>query len=305
MKTRTRCICALLVGVALPGVPLRSNAQTSAPQVQVATASAHVRSGAGTGYPLVATVLRGTVLGVLGSEGDWVLVSLPPGTSASATSGYINAAAVRPLGDASVPAPTSAPAARRPAPAEPPPTPAPVPTYPPPVEYPPQPQTQPKQHGTSRSRYTLSAGYGNSYGGLGLELATPSNRDMSFHIGGGYFPMKSVDPNAENMLMGAAGVRLYLDGIAVRSRSYLDLQFGMLGGEYNRTDYYQNGVLVARAATQQALYGPSMLLGRDIALGGGNLMFRIAGGGSYNLAKVEWKPLKWLWALDIGLTAKL
>ena len=152
----------------------------------------------------------------------------------------------------------------------------------------------------------ISFGYGNSYGGLGVDLGTNISSKVTLHIGVGWFPLSIVYDGADDMFLIAGGARIFFSELNIRSRAYLDVQFGMLGGEYNETSLYIGGSLVSQTKKQQALYGPSILLGIEGFWGQGNIGGRIAGGVSYNLAEIEWTDdFKFLGALDIGLVFRL
>lgn len=158
--------------------------------------------------------------------------------------------------------------------------------------------------GSPAGRPTFSLGYGNSFGGLGGEFASPSASGVSFHVGVGYFPLSMMQSGAKDIILVSGGVRIYTDAATERSRSYVDLQFGMLGGEYYSSSYYYNGSLIAGGSEQKILYGPSVLAGRDFGMGS-NVALRLAVGGSYNLAKIDWAKFTWVWALDLGLVLRI
>jgi hypothetical protein len=62
-------------------------------RVEVTTEAAHIRSGAGSEHPVVASAPRGTVLAILGRDGDWLLVELPIGLAGIVKTGYLHIAA--------------------------------------------------------------------------------------------------------------------------------------------------------------------------------------------------------------------
>jgi hypothetical protein len=160
----------------------------------------------------------------------------------------------------------------------------------------------PQRHETATA---IAFGYGNSFGGLGANLATYISPTSALHIGGGWFPLSKVHEGAEDMFLVAGGARIFFAGPEDKSRTYLDLQFGMLGGEYKEFSQYQGGTLISRSKKQQVLYGPTVLFGTEVFWGEGKVGGRISGGGSYNLAKIDWTEVKFLWALDVGLVFKL
>jgi hypothetical protein len=152
-----------------------------------------------------------------------------------------------------------------------------------------------------RTTPVISLGYGNSFGGLGANLSAYVSPTLALHIGGGWFPLSKIKEGAADMFLAAGGARVFFSGPEKTSRGYMDIQFGMLGGEYRETSLSYGGVIISTTKKQQALYGPSVLFGTEAFWGDGTIGGRIAGGGSYNLAKVDWTEVKFLWALDVGL----
>jgi hypothetical protein len=151
----------------------------------------------------------------------------------------------------------------------------------------------------------ISIGYGNGYGGLGINLGFNASLFTELHIGVGWFPLSILDIGAEDMFLALGGAKFFFTDPSTKARTYLDFQFGMIGGEYNEESIYQGGILISTTKKQQTLYGPSVLLGRERFWGKGNIGCRIALGGSYNLAKVEWKKIEFMWAADIGIIFRL
>jgi len=122
------------------------------------------------------------------------------------------------------------------------------------------------------------------------------------HAGGGYFPLSKIYSNAKDMFMVAGGIKIYFNKKSP-ARFFLDSQFGMLGGEYKETTTY-SGRTTTSNKEQQALYGPGALLGGEIFLGDGAFGLLFAGGASYNLAKITWKEIGVVGALDLGLAVR-
>jgi len=146
----------------------------------------------------------------------------------------------------------------------------------------------------------LAFGYGNSFGGFGLAIQGDVSESVALHAGGGYFPMSTIEKGAKDMFMVSGGMKVFFSPRQENTRFYLDLQFGMLGGEYHKTTIY-SGFSTSTTEEQQALYGPSALLGGQLFFGGGQIGLVFAGGASYNLADVKWMDIKLLGALDLGL----
>ena len=148
----------------------------------------------------------------------------------------------------------------------------------------------------------ISFGYGNSFGGFGASLQGELSENISVHAGGGYFPLSKIYSNAKDMFMVAGGIKVYFNKKSP-ARFFLDSQFGMLGGEYKETTAY-SGRTTTSSKEQQALYGPSALIGGEIFLGDGAFGLLFAGGVSYNLAEITWKEIKVVGALDLGLAVR-
>ena len=148
----------------------------------------------------------------------------------------------------------------------------------------------------------ISFGYGNSFGGFGASLQGELSENISVHAGGGYFPLSKIYSNAKDMFMVAGGIKVYFNKKSP-ARFLLDSQFGMLGGEYKETTAY-SGRTTTSSKEQQALYGPSALIGGEIFLGDGAFGLLFAGGVSYNLAEITWKEIKVVGALDLGLAVR-
>ena len=98
--------------------------------------------------------------------------------------------------------------------------------------------------------FSVAAGAGNSYGGLGLSLQylTQGRLKLGIHGGAGYFPL------AGQAYLFTGGLKLYFWDYL-----YTDLQFGRFGA-YQKTYYdYYNGYTYENGT----LYGPSILMGYD------------------------------------------
>jgi hypothetical protein len=164
--------------------------------------------------------------------------------------------------------------------------------------------TSASQSQEAKTEYSthISIGYGNSFGGFGLCVQGDISEYMALHAGGGYFPLSKVYSNAKDMFMASGGAKVYLMKKSA-TRFFLDVQFGMLGGEYNETtEYLASSTRYTKG--QKALYGPTALLGLEIFLGNGAFGFVFAGGASYNLAEIEWKEVKVLGAIDLGIVIR-
>jgi hypothetical protein len=148
----------------------------------------------------------------------------------------------------------------------------------------------------------VSIGYGNSFGGFGLCVQGDISEYGAIHVGGGYFPLSKVESNAKDMFMVSGGLKGYFTK-KTATRIFVDMQFGMLGGEYHETIEFV-GSSTRYTKEQKTLYGPTALLGLEIFLGNDAFGFVFAGGASYNLAEIEWKEVKVLGALDLGVAIR-
>lgn len=107
---------------------------------------------------------------------------------------------------------------------------------------------EPKQQSIKKkqkeSYFSVGAGWGNSFGGVGLKLQFVINGKIGLHAGGGYF-------NDEILYSG--GVQFYF-----WNRMYFDAQYGAFGTQEiwefsNYNSYYESKLLI----------GPSLLFGYD------------------------------------------
>jgi hypothetical protein len=122
--------------------------------------------------------------------------------------------------------------------------------------------------------FSLSLGYGVSYGGLGIRMQARSGGEVGFgfHWGTGYAPAyRYMGMGTEvGTFMASAGFKLF-----VYKGIYLDTQFGILGRDYI-SEYYE-GYFIDEY--DEILYGPSCLVGVDWIFGK-HLGFNLAGGVS-------------------------
>lgn len=143
------------------------------------------------------------------------------------------------------------------------------------------------------TNYTsVSLGYGNSYGGLGIRLQNKFS-NLAIHAGCGYLPtpIEFADP----AILLSGGFKLYLPN----NQLYFDAQFGSFGiyaeEQYDYYDGYET--------RQETLYGPSLLFGGDWMIGD-NIGLNGALGASYNMVDMEWIDWTILLALDLGFYIK-
>jgi len=144
------------------------------------------------------------------------------------------------------------------------------------------------------TNYTsISLGYGNSYGGLGVRLQHKFSK-LAIHAGCGYFPapMEFADP----VILLSGGFKLYLPN----NQLYFDAQFGSFG--IYAEEYYDD-YGYGYETRQETLYGPSLLFGGDWMIGD-NIGLNGALGASYNLVDMEWINKTILLALDLGFYLK-
>ncbi|MCD4832653.1 MAG: hypothetical protein K8R31_02580 [Bacteroidales bacterium] len=111
--------------------------------------------------------------------------------------------------------------------------------------------------------FSLGAGFGRSYGGIGVRAQWRLGEDFAFapHLGLGYTPNNIGFPIFLN-----AGLKMYF-----YKPVYIDLQFGVFGENSQYIDDYID---------EWPAWGPSFLAGADINLGE---MFGINFGGGISL----------------------
>jgi len=151
--------------------------------------------------------------------------------------------------------------------------------------------------------FLLGAGYGNSYGGIGVKFAGRfgSQLGFGFHAGLGYFPFITTDSQGEldntgeGAILFSAGAQLFF-----YKWLYVDLQFGSFGQEWSYTStYYYSGSYSYYDYTSnlETLYGPSLLVGGDFIFGK-RFGFNAATGFSVNINDNASTEI--VFALDIG-----
>jgi hypothetical protein len=154
--------------------------------------------------------------------------------------------------------------------------------------------------------FSLAAGYGNSYGGLGVRAQVRFGGvvGLGFHAGVGYFPSFSLSESGDADMKGgvlfSGGVKFF-----IFKPLYIDGQFGTFAyasRRYTYYDYYSGYSYYFSEEKSGYLYGPSGMIGGDFIFGG-HFGFNAAAGVSYNLNKdfAEYK----LWpALDLGFVIR-
>lgn len=120
---------------------------------------------------------------------------------------------------------------------------------------------------------SIAAGWGNSYGGLGLSMQylSPGNLKFGIHGGAGYLPL------------GAAPAFLYSGGLKIYFWDFLyaDLQFGSFGTYYK---IYQQSPYEPPVSVEGILYGPGLLAGYDWFFSD-HCGINIAAGASYDIGE--------------------
>lgn len=156
----------------------------------------------------------------------------------------------------------------------------------------------------------LSFGYGTSYGGFGICAEHRGTSRFAGHAGIGYFPAKSITGKefAKNVVLGEAGVRIYLSGERKSSRLYFDAQFGAVGVAAKRVEFYDPfGGGFYFEEKQQILLGPSALIGLKFVFNPeeqkNSLFFDVAFGVTVLTNNPEWSPISSdvVPTLDLGL----
>lgn len=157
-----------------------------------------------------------------------------------------------------------------------------------------------KIHSLSQSRkptnqyYSVSLGYGNSFGGFGIS-SQRRNGFISYHTGIGYFPFSSIAEMGEDIVMWEVGLKFF-----ILNNLYIDLQFGDLGAECFETyDWYGDVI----ESTQYTLWGPSILVGADLFVND-SFGFILAFGVSKNMVETELLS-EYMGAIDLGIIFKL
>lgn len=144
---------------------------------------------------------------------------------------------------------------------------------------------------------SISIGYGNSYGGVGMKFEYRF-RLVAIHGGVGYFPPPIEF--AESAVLFSGGIKFFFSNRDL----YLDLQFGTFGIEAKQLRY-SSQYSITQEVSQKTLYGPSILLGNTIWFGS-SVGLNCAVGASYNLVEIDWTDkAEVIYALDFGLTIKL
>jgi len=154
---------------------------------------------------------------------------------------------------------------------------------------------------------TLSAGYGQSYGGFGVSGQIHPIPEIGLHAGIGYFPASIIYPEYDfvnDAFLFDIGVRAYAPIGMDPFYPYVDLLFGGLGVEATQeiylgtwgTGYYEDS---------EVLTGPSLLFGSEVRF---ELLNNVAGGFlsslglSYITNNIEWLDHKFMLTLDVGLS---
>jgi len=153
----------------------------------------------------------------------------------------------------------------------------------------------------------LSAGYGQSYGGLGVSGQIYPIPELGLHAGLGYFPASAIFPEFDfvpDVILFNMGIRLYPPLELDPFYFYGDLIFGGIGVAAEQLYYYDNWYGTYYEEKWEVLIGPSALLGGEIRF---ELSENIAGGClgglglAYALNDIDWADQKIFITLDIGV----
>jgi len=165
-----------------------------------------------------------------------------------------------------------------------------------------------EQTGYENGKYFLvGAGYGNSYGGIGVKFAGRFGGILGFgfHGGIGYLPFveneSSSNPDIKGLVAYSAGFQFFF-----YKWLYADLQFGVFGQErveYSYYYYYNYYSYYDYSYKEEALYGPSILVGGDFIFGK-HFGFNAASGFSFNINDKVSSSYDVLFAFDIGFIVR-
>ena len=153
-----------------------------------------------------------------------------------------------------------------------------------------------------RALFTMSLGYGPSFGGLGSFVQVNTRSGFSLHGGVGYYPTTLFYPEfdwVEGKMMYSVGIKYYLPWGTNRVRPYLDLQYGGLSVEAVRvvTGIWYYAYVYENL--QKILWGPSLLGGVEVRFGSLGLNGSL--GISYVLTKWDYWDQPAFLTADIGL----
>jgi hypothetical protein len=153
------------------------------------------------------------------------------------------------------------------------------------------------------SLFTFSLGYGPSGGSaLGGFFQLNTKLGFSLHLGAGYYPTSYYYSDfdwVKNEVLYSVGLKYYLPFKTKIFRTYLDMQYGGLSVEAVQVVtsiwYYQ----YIFQNIQKTLYGPSILAGIELKMGGFGLNGAI--GLSYNMTDWDYWERDYFLTADIGL----
>ena len=154
--------------------------------------------------------------------------------------------------------------------------------------------------------FLIGAGFGNSYGGIGVKFAGRFGDivGFGFHGGFGYLPSFTVDSGNQFEDISTDGAFLYSAGFQFFFYKWLyaDLQYGSFGIEsFSRQECFFNDfdfTCFSESGTE-ILYGPSFLIGGDFIFGK-RFGFNGALGVSYNINDSILLDSEIYIALDLG-----
>jgi len=158
---------------------------------------------------------------------------------------------------------------------------------------------------------TLSAGYGQSYGGLGVFGQLHPIPYVGLHAGVGYFPASMFWDFADDVVLGNLGIKIYAPLDTDPLYLFVDAQYGGLGVEATEEYYFESGwgyYYDYYEKRQEVLVGPSVLAGGEIrfeigsGIAGG---FGAALGLAYVTNDIPWSDISIIPTLDLGLSLYL
>ena len=162
--------------------------------------------------------------------------------------------------------------------------------------------------GQIKPLFTLSTGYGQSYGGLGVFGQFHPIPEIGLHAGVGYFPSSAIADYVPDVVLFGGGLKIYAPLDLEPIYPYMDFQYGGIGVEAAESNEFYSGWGEYYGSYYEewvVLMGPSVLFGGEVRFelsdnfGGG---FLGALGLAYALNDVDWLDQKLFLTLDLGLS---
>jgi hypothetical protein len=152
-----------------------------------------------------------------------------------------------------------------------------------------------------RNLFTMSLGFGPSWGGLGSFIQVNTKSGFSLHGGVGYYPTSLFYPEfdwVEGKMLYSVGIKYYLPLRTSQVRPYIDLQYGGLSVEAIRVVAGIWYFAYVFENLQKTLWGPSLLGGVEVRFGSFGLNGAL--GISYVVTKWEYWDQPLFMTADFG-----